>query len=199
MLLNYAGGVARLDRDARRTQLVQLGLRMLSDRPLDQVGVDEIAAAAGISRGLLFHYFPTKRDYLVAVVRAAADELVAVTDPDPSLPLLERLRAGLEGYVAFIEANRAAYVSFVRGSLGADAQLAEVFDETRDRIVQRVLEQMEAPNASPALRIAVRGWVGMVEECSLEWLRTRPIARTDLVTLLEVALVDILTRAASIR
>src|SRR5262245_65848066 len=70
----------RLDRDARRAQLVQLGLEMLSTRPLDKVAIDDIAAEAGISRGLLFHYFPTKRDYHVAVARAAAQELLDRTD-----------------------------------------------------------------------------------------------------------------------
>jgi AcrR family transcriptional regulator len=70
----------RLDPDARRAQLVALGLRMLSTRPLDKVAIDDIAAEAGISRGLLFHYFPTKRDFHVAVARAAAADLLARTD-----------------------------------------------------------------------------------------------------------------------
>jgi AcrR family transcriptional regulator len=65
-----------LDPEARRAQLVALGLKMLSTRPLDKVAIDDIAAEAGISRGLLFHYFPTKRDYHVAVARAAAQDLL---------------------------------------------------------------------------------------------------------------------------
>jgi AcrR family transcriptional regulator len=74
---------ARLDPQARRAQLIELGLRMLSSDSPDRVPVDEIAEAAGISRGLLFHYFPTKRDYYTAVVQAAADRLVRQTEPDP--------------------------------------------------------------------------------------------------------------------
>src|SRR5436190_145491 len=91
----------RLDPEARRAQLVQLGLQMLADRTLDQLPVDEIAAAAGISRGLLFHYFPTKRDFGVAVARAAAQRLIDETAPDPALDLLAQLRAGIDAYVRY--------------------------------------------------------------------------------------------------
>lgn len=177
---------------------------MLSTRPLEQVSVDDIAAAAGISRGLLFHYFASKREFLVAVVQAAADRLLAVTDPDRTLPLLERLRAGLEGYVGFIEANRSAYVSLVRGAQGADVHLADVFEVTRAVIVRRILDQLEAPGASPALNVAIRGWIGLVEESTLAWLAESaggdaPITREQLVTLLQESLVDLLTRAATLR
>jgi AcrR family transcriptional regulator len=191
----------RLGRDARRAQLVDLGVSMLSTRPIEQVSVDDIAAAAGISRGLLFHYFPSKREFLAAVVQAAADRLLAVTDPDPALPLLDRLRAGLEGYVGFIEDNRAAYVSLVRGAQGADIHLAGVFESTRAAIVDRIFVQLEAPTVSPALHVAIRGWIGLVEEATLAWLAQPPdaIGRDQLVTLLQESLVDLLTRAATLR
>lgn len=198
-----ANGVTRtrLDRDARRAQLVALGVDMLSTRPLDQVSVDDIAHAAGISRGLLFHYFASKREFLAAVVQAAADRLLAVTDPDRTLPLLDRLRAGLDGYIGFIEANRAAYVSLVRGAQGADVHLADVFETTRAAVVRRILDQLEAGEPSPALHIAVRGWIGLVEESTLTWLAEprAAITRDQLVTLLQDSLVDLLTRAATIR
>src|SRR3989442_8847580 len=101
----------RLDPEARRAQLVQLGLQMLAGRPLDQLPVDEIAAAAGISRGLLFHYFPTKRDFGLAVARAAALHLLEQADPDPSLNPLERLRQGLDAFVPFVQRNRELYLA----------------------------------------------------------------------------------------
>src|SRR5215467_12837685 len=121
----------RLDADARRRQLIELGLAMLSREPREQVAIDRIAEAAGISRGLLFHYFPTKRDYHVAVVRAAAERMLEVTEPDPDVPLDERLRVSLTAYIAFVEDNHALYVSLVRGAAGRDEELQEIFDETR--------------------------------------------------------------------
>ena len=75
---------ARLDVDERRRQLVELGLDLFGSRSYDEVSIDELAAAAGISKGLLYHYFPTKRDFYVATVREAAAQLVART----SMPVM---------------------------------------------------------------------------------------------------------------
>src|SRR6476620_7385194 len=84
----------RLSPDARRAQLIALGVDMLATRTLDELSVEEIAKQAGISRGLLFHYFASKQEFHVEVARAAAGELIARTEPDPSLMPLEALRAG---------------------------------------------------------------------------------------------------------
>jgi AcrR family transcriptional regulator len=168
---------------------------MFSGRSIDQVAVEEIAEAAGISEGLLFHYFPTKRDYLVAVVRAAADELLAVTDPDPALPVADGLRAALDAYVDYIETNRAAYVSLVRGALGADQRLATVFDDTRRVLVERIISRAGVEPAPEVLVIAVRGWVAMVEEAAIEWLRDRSVPRAALIGILEDVLMQLLALA----
>src|SRR5437660_12664920 len=76
----------RLDPEERRSQLIELGLRMLSSESPDRVPVDEIAEAAGISRGLLFHYFPTKRDFYVAVAQEAARQLLEPPRPARGRP-----------------------------------------------------------------------------------------------------------------
>ena len=87
-----AGTRTRLDIDLRRSQLVEIGMELFAKRPYDEVSVEEIAAAAGVSRGLLYHYFPTKRDFLVEVVRAQLERLAELTAPDTSKPPLESLR-----------------------------------------------------------------------------------------------------------
>jgi AcrR family transcriptional regulator len=189
-----SGTRTRLAPAARREQLVRLGLEMFAGRPLDQVAVEEIAEAAGISRGLLFHYFPTKRDYLEAVVRAAADEMLGVTQTDASLPITEQLRQGLEAYIDYLAANRPAYVSLVRGALGADPRLAAVFDETRRAFVDRLLEGAGLTDPSPVLVVAVRGWVAMVEEATIEWLEHQAFDRAELVDLLEDAILHLVSR-----
>jgi AcrR family transcriptional regulator len=74
----------RLPHDERREQLVALGLELLGRTPHDQVSIGEIARAAGISKGLLYHYFPTKSDFVVAVLRASRDELERRMAPAPA-------------------------------------------------------------------------------------------------------------------
>jgi AcrR family transcriptional regulator len=188
----------RLDPQARRAQLVGLGVDMLSTRPLDQVAIDEIAAEAGISRGLLFHYFPTKRDFHVAVAQAAADDLLARTAPDPERPVVEQLRAGIEAFLDHVSGNRDAYVSLVRSSGGGDPALQAVFEATRAAITGRVLRALGVPDPpSPRLRLAVRGWVALTEEVVVDWLVTGDLARDDVISLLDHALVQLVALAAA--
>jgi AcrR family transcriptional regulator len=188
------GSRTRLDPAARRAQLVALGLQMLSTRPLDQVVIDEIASEAGISRGLLFHYFPTKRDFHVAVVRAAADDLCARTEPDPALPVHRRLLASLDAFVDYVSENRDAYIALLRGTAGGDPDLRAVLDDTRSVFTQRVLDGIDVPAPVPArLRIAVRGWVAFTEEATLDWLGADDLGRDQLIDLLDQALVNLVT------
>lgn len=192
MALADGAGPRRLSRTARRDQLVQLGLELLRTRPLDQVSVEDVATAAGISRALPFHYFPTRQDFLVAVVEAAAGEMLAATDPGDELPPLERLQAGLTGYIDYIETNAAAYVALVRGAAGADRRLVAVMEQTRDVLAERILSGLRelTPGLDqPLVRVAVRGWLGMVEEATIAWLRDGSIPRPDLVWILHEALV----------
>lgn len=190
------GPRTRLDPEERRAQLVELGLRMLSSRPLDKVAVDDIAAEAGISRGLLFHYFPTKHDFHVAVAQAAARELLDRTEPDPALPAMARLRAAVEAFVDHVAANRDAYVAFIRGSAGGDPQLTEVYEATRDAFTDRVLDGLGiAAPAPPRTRAAVRGWVAFTEEVTVDWLSRGGLARHELVALVDDALVALVGAA----
>lgn len=191
------GPRTRLDPAARRAQLVALGLDMLSKRPLDQVVIDEIAAEAGISRGLLFHYFPTKRDFHLAVVQAAADDLHERTEPDPDVPVLDRLRNGLEAFVDYVSDNREAYMSLLRGAAGGDQALRDILDTSRTRFTARVLSGLgeDAP-PPPRLRLAARGWVAFTEEITLDWLTSGELGRDELIALLDEALVALMALAA---
>jgi AcrR family transcriptional regulator len=184
----------RLDPEARRAQLVELGLQMLSTRPLDQVAIDDIAARAGISRGLLFHYFPTKRDFHVAVAQAAAHELLDRTAPDPRLPPMARLQASVEAFVDHLTDNRDAYVAFIRGSSGGDPQMLQVYEATRSAFTERVLDELGVA-VTPRLRAAVRGWVALTEEVTVDWLSREELTRDEVVELVDEALVALVTMA----
>jgi len=185
----------RLEPEARRAQLVGLGLQMLSTRPLDKVAIDDIATEAGISRGLLFHYFPTKRDFHLAVARAAAQELLDRTRTDPGLPPLDQLRAGVEAFVDHLTGNRDAYVAFIRGSSGGDPELLQVYESTRTAFTDRVLAGLGIEPVTTRLRAVVRGWVAFTEEVTVDWLSSGDLEREDIVTLIDEALVALVTGA----
>jgi AcrR family transcriptional regulator len=174
----------RLDVDERRAQLVALGLEQFSARPYDEVSIDEIAAAAGISKGLLYHYFPTKRDFYAAAIREASRRLLDTTFTPDSVPPLERLRAGLEAYLAYVEQHGAAYSALFRGGIGSDTKVAFLIEETRQRFLERLLEGVPVAVPAPLLRATLRGWIGFVEAASLDWLEHKDLSRRALGDLL---------------
>ena len=119
-------GRTRLHPETRREQLLELGVRLLSTRSLDELSIDVLAEEAGISRGLLYHYFGNKQDFHRAVVRHAADDLIRVTAPVPEGAPLERLARSLDAYVGYVEANYAGYVSLVRGAASGNEDLQRI-------------------------------------------------------------------------
>lgn len=175
---------SRLALDERRAQLLALGSRLFAERAYDDVSIDDIAEAAGVSKGLLYHYFGGKRDFYVATVRDAAAQLQLRTEPDLALPPAERARAGIEGYLSFVDEHAAPFVSLMRSGIGNDPEVASIVDRTRDAIVARVVRDLGLASPRPVFRVALRGWIGMVEAASLDWLERREIARDALVQLL---------------
>jgi AcrR family transcriptional regulator len=187
---------ARLSTDARREQLVALGVEMFSERPFDEVSIDDIAAAAGISKGLLYHYFPSKRDFYVAVVRHSADEMQAITETDPDLAPLERLSAGLDRYLEYVDTHARGYATVLRAGIGSDPEVAAIVEGVRSAMAGRILDDMTVERDAPAgVRIAVRGWVGFAEAASLEWLERRDLTRDELRELLIQALTSVVEGA----
>ncbi|MEX1164378.1 MAG: TetR/AcrR family transcriptional regulator [Nitriliruptor sp.] len=172
---------ARLSRTARREQLVVLGHELIADSSFDAVSVDDVASAAGISRGLLFHYFPTKRDFQVAVAERAGDELLAATATDATATPLEQLRAGVEQLIDHVAPRRDAYISLVRGAASGEPELRAVGDRTRAVLADRVVEGLGLREVPPEVEIVVRGWVVSTEEVIVSWLVDRDLDRARLV------------------
>ena len=159
---------ARLPVDERRQQLIQLGVELFSRRPFEDISIDEIAEAAGISRGLLYHYFPSKRDFYVAVVRTAVDELMTLIEPaDDGASEIAQLERSLRAYLHHVARRRQGYLAVLRGGISGDTQVQEVIDRLRRRVVELVLDGLDVEEPSPALRAALRAWVGYLEGLAL--------------------------------
>ncbi|MEV5833755.1 TetR/AcrR family transcriptional regulator [Nocardia sp. NPDC052112] len=177
----------RLSPEERRLQLITLGAKMLGDRAIEDISITEIAEAAGISRGLLFHYFPTKQDFQLAIVRHANAELLERIAPDRTLGVLEMLRDSIERYIEYVGENRNSYVSLLRGPASVSAEVLPLVDQTRNVIIDIILTEVpvDIPDIDrPRLILAMRGWIAFVEETTLTWLRHEIITREQLVDLL---------------
>jgi AcrR family transcriptional regulator len=188
-----------METDERREQLVRLGIALFSERAYDEISIDEIAASAEISKGLLYHYFPSKRHFYVAVVRTAAEDMQHVTEPAPTQSGPEALLAGLDAYLDYVEHHAKGYATLMRGGLGSDQEALAIIDETREAIMRRIFAESAGGEPPEPVRVAVRGWIGFVEATSLDWLDTRGLTREQLRDLLAAALGGALQAARATR
>ena len=182
----------RLGVDERRRRLLELGTDLFARFSYDELSMAKIAREAGISKALLYHYFPGKQAYFAATLEEKAAELSALTEPDPSLPPVEQLTGSLGAFLGWVEANREAYGKLVR-SAAAIPEVREVVDRVRDATSARILEGIApggaapaiAPGgAAPALRTAVRAWLWFMDGAILDWVEHGDVEREQLQGLL---------------
>jgi AcrR family transcriptional regulator len=173
----------------RREELLAAGLRLFSVRPYDELAIDDIAAEAGVAKGLLYYYFGSKRGFYVAIVQAAAQELGERLDPDHSLPPADRLRQALDAYLVYVEEHSAGYRTLLAGGLGADPEVRAIREDQRAFVMRLILDGIgQPPDPRPALRAALEGWLSFVEGVSLDWLLRRDLQRDEVRGLLITAL-----------
>jgi AcrR family transcriptional regulator len=189
----------RLDNDQRRAQLLELAKRAFSDRSYDDVSIDDLARIAGISKGLLYHYFPTKRDLYVAGLREISDELVAaVTGVSGDLPPVDLIRHSVDAYLEHISRHSRAFVALMRGGIGSDPEVAAVVDSVRTRLFDKLLAGSTLATqiaGSVRLETAIRGWIGFVEAASIDWCANPRLSQHDLRELMTAVLFDVLRLA----
>jgi AcrR family transcriptional regulator len=180
----------RLSPDERRAQLLDLGVRLFSTRSLSEVSIDRLAETAGISRGLLYHYFGGLAGFQEAVVRRAADDLVARTAPPDEGDVLERLLVSVRAYVEFVDESYEGYLSLVTGAKSGNEALRRIYDEARSALTDRIFtaDTDHLLDDGPAARLLVRGWAALVEEMVLEWKRDGAVSREELLDLVTAAL-----------
>lgn len=173
--------------DNRREQLLDLGLKLFASRSYEEVAIDDIAREAGVSKGLLYHYFGSKRLFYTEVVRKAANDLLLTLNPDPKSPATENVKRGLHAYLNFVTERADAYLALMHGGLGVDDIINGILEDIRQQIVSTIQAQIGG-EGEPLARIAARAWIGNVEAAALDWLRNRDVSIDDLIEMLTAAL-----------
>ncbi len=172
----------RLSADERRRQLVGIGLAKIVEKPIQDLSLDDVATEAGISRGLLFHYFATKTDFHLACIAAAGRRMLRNTAPDPDLAGEEQVVETTRLMVEQIERRRAFYLALVHGQAVADPRVSEVMESVRDVSTERVVAALGVPAAQ---RDVVRAWWAYTEDRALTWSAVptgeRPVPESRLV------------------
>ena len=184
-----AGGPAysRLPVDERRRQLLDAGAALFAEHAYEEISMRDIARAAGVSKPLLYHYFPSKIDLFKAAVAEKAAELQRVVEPTGEGTPFEQLSGTLDAYLAWIEANQLTWSKLVQ-SAAALPEARELIEGFRQRTMEMALARVtnNAP-PRPALRIAISGWLGYMDAAILNWTETRDLPREQIRDLLVAA------------
>ena len=179
----------RLEHDERRTQILACAGKLFSESNYAAVSTSDIAREAGVARGLLHHYFGTKRELYLEVIRAlmrVPSNPVPLRSPERGLEVV--IAESVDRWMQMLERNRGTWLAAIgAGGLGRDPEAEAILDEARERAADRLIEAVhtfEAEPAPPELRAAIRSYSGFAEAASIQWLERGRLSREQTRVLL---------------
>ena len=188
-----------------------MGAEVFGKRPYDEVRIDEIAERAGVSRALMYHYFPDKRAFFAAVVKDEADRLYEATnDPPPvGITFFEEIRMGVLAYFAWHAQNpEAAWAAYV-GLGRSDPVLLGIDDEAKNRQMDHIMARIgEFVSAIPGrtleseverdLRVIIYGWIAFTFEICRQRIMDPTTSADRLADACAHALLDTIARVPGV-
>lgn len=171
----------RLEPQQRREQLLDTASLMFAEMPYADVFVEDIAARAGVSRALMYRYFPSKRDLYVAIFKRFSHRLLSHVNPDPQLPLTEQLANALEAHIQYFADHPFEAVAINRGALADDPAIQAIIADELSVVGQPLIEKLVAEGRLRAVtEIAVEGWLAFVRTACVKWVQSQKITRAGL-------------------
>jgi AcrR family transcriptional regulator len=194
----------RLEPDERRSQILAVARRLFSERHFSAVSTEEIAEAAGVTRGLLNHYFGTKRDLYLEVVRDLVNSpMTPIAAPGEGRSMAEVVAEAVDRWLDVVEANRGTWFAAIGAEgFGRDPDLERIVAESRDAAVELVISTLRLPVGQHAgeLRAVLRSYGGLAQVATSEWLQRQSLNRPQVHALLSMTLLvlvrDILPEVA---
>ena len=154
-----------------RARIIAAAVELFSENSYDEVAVADIAKAAGVAHGLLFHYFHSKRGIYVEAMHTAAEELVQAFIFNSDLPPSQQFRDALASHLDYLATHRGLALRLVLGGRGADPKAWEAFEAGRWRAVEATVELMGLDSQRPAVQMAGRAIVSAIDEATVYWLQ----------------------------
>jgi AcrR family transcriptional regulator len=191
----------RLSQDARRQHILDVSQQLFSTRAYDAITIEDLAAAAGMAKGLLYHYFAGKRELYVATVRHVLAQMLQFTE------LHRDLHTGLLETLSLCEQYPGLAKMVLRAGIGSDAEVDALVSDYRQQQLERVCRGLgfavgssdgcgDVPVVSPQVLLGLRGWLSLLEEVCLQWVQQPDVSRDQVVQLLERSLYTILIATA---
>jgi len=177
----------RLKLDERRHQLLEAGTAAFAEHAFEEISMREIAKAAGVSKALLYHYFPGKAELFAAAVEEKTLELQQVLEAHGEISGLEALATSLDAYLHWIQRNEQMWTKLMQ-SAATLPQARDAVQQFRAQTRQRILAELtDSPQPRPALRNALNGWLGHIDAAILDWLEHKDLTIEQLKGLLIAA------------
>lgn len=177
----------RLSREARFEHILAISQGLFSSNAYDAIAIEDIAAAAGMSKGLLYHYFPSKHELYLATLRHVLAQMLQFTDVHPDL------HAGLSATLSLFEHYPGLAKMVLRAGIGADADVDMLLSTYRQQQLERVAHGLGISDPHPLVLLGLRGWLSLLEEVCMQWVLQPEVTREQVMTLLEQSLRAILT------
>jgi AcrR family transcriptional regulator len=184
----------RLPRAEREAQMLGTAHTLFAERGYAAVTMDEVAAAVGVTKPLLYTYFGNKDRLYLACMRPAGDALLeaVVAAIEKTATPVEALRSGIHAFFAFIDADRSAWRVLFDETLPAGGEVARGVLEYRERLEALVtgalLDQIPPGRGGRRARAEVAALsvalLGAAEALGRWWLRTSAIPAPEAAELL---------------
>ncbi|HEY0240092.1 MAG TPA: TetR/AcrR family transcriptional regulator [Friedmanniella sp.] len=168
---------ARLPRDQRRAQLLDAANEVFTTRGYHAAAMDEIAAAAGISKPVLYQHFDSKLDLYLALLDQACDSLVdvvqgALASTDHNA---DRVVAVIGAFYDFVSSTSGEFRFVFESDLTGDGRVQDrlwlVNNDVADALAVVIAEDTRLP-AEQAKLLAI-SLVGLAQVGARYWVSDR--------------------------
>jgi len=176
----------RLSREARIQHILAVSQALFSTHAYDEIAIEDLAAAAGMSKGLLYHYFASKRELYLATLRNVLAQMLQFTELHPDL------HVGLSETLSLFEQYPGLAKMVLRAGIGSDPEVDALLTAYRHQQLEQVYQGLGLSNPHPLVMLGLRGWLSLLEEVCMQWVLQPEVNREQVILLLEQSLRAIL-------
>lgn len=188
----------RLNPDERRQQIFDCAQELFNERTYDDVSATDIAAAAGVARGLINHYFGNKRGLYLEVIKvnSTVSEVAVAALPEGSLE--ERIELAVLWFLDSIERSGTTWLALGSSGLSRDPDLEKILIAAENDSVELLMEACGLSGRSEnreQIRALFRIYAQLARSGAREWLLRKTLTRPQVHTLLASTLRVIVAEA----
>lgn len=187
----------RLEPDARREQILACALRLFGERPFAAVSTTDIAREAGVARALINHYFGTKKDLYLEVIRVMVVIPEWAVERLPEGDLASRVDASVSYFLDVVSRHSTSWLAAVRAGGGRDPDVDRLLAEADEVAVDRLLVAVGLADAAghrAESRGMIRAYLGLAKATAREWLEHGVLTRGQVHLLLATTLITLVEK-----